>query len=278
VSLVRNSLFPYLLASTVFHLVLAFTWGNRPVRPAPMEEILVKLLPPPAAQEKPAPRAAAPAPPPQPAKQVARETPREKPTRAELPLGQHAKIDRPGAEIPPKKEKKVTPEKPVENIPEEPEFATADDGQAIASRSLPTLKELLPPIYRAYPNSRNDDSTPVRLDSRDPLQKRYLDRVKQALNIAWDDPRVAPSVRQPYGVEGRAVVEFVIRETGQIDNLRIIKSSGYAPIDQEVVRVVIAAAPHFGPIPRDVGAKSLLITLGVTFENSGWSYSLSPTR
>ena len=248
-----------------------------------MEEILVKLLPPPAAQEKPAPRvpapaprAAAPAPPPP---KQAREMPREKPTRAELPLGQQAKIDRSGAEIQSKKEKQVTAEKkPVENTPEEPEFETAENGQIIASRSLPTLKELLPPIYRPYSNSRSDDSTPVRLDSRDPVQKRYLDRVKQALNIAWDDPRIAPSVRQPYGVEGRAVVEFVIRDTGEIENLRVIKSSGYSPIDQEVIRVVIAAAPHFGPIPRDVGARSLIISLGVTFENLGRSYSLSPGR
>ncbi|HEX2385203.1 MAG TPA: hypothetical protein VHL99_01500, partial [Candidatus Binatia bacterium] len=118
-SLVRNSLFPYLLVSTIFHLVLVFTWGSRPVRPAPMEEILVKLLPPPAAQEKPAPRAAAPrgaAPTPQPAKQPAREAPREKITPAELPPGKPAKIDRSGAEAAPKKNPTVEsiPNKPVE--------------------------------------------------------------------------------------------------------------------------------------------------------------------
>jgi protein TonB len=277
---VRNTLFPFLLVSTVLHLLLMFSWYGRALRPPAIEQIPIEIFnvpekapPPPAVGKAAPPRTAAPPP-----AKAPRETPREKPTRAELPLGQRAKIDRSGSEPPAKLSKtpEKVPEKPIEKAESEQDFETAKDDLAVLRRGEPTLQELLPPGFNLYTGETRKDARPVRLDTRDPLQKRYMDKVEQALRIAWDDPRVAPSALKPYGLEGRAVVEFTIRESGVVEDVHLVKSSGFPPIDQEVIRVVIAAAPNFGPIPRAVGARSLVITLGMTFENLGRKYNFSP--
>jgi TonB family protein len=275
VSLVRNSLFPYLLVSTVFHLVLMFTWGNRPVRPAPMEEILVKLLPP-AAPEKAVPRAERSAPPPPP--KAAREPLREKPTRAELPPGQHANIDRPGAEAPPKN-KPVLEKRPLEKSPDEkpqqtPDFEASNDELAAVPRGTSALKELLPPLYREYSDDTSNDSKPVRLDSRDPRYTDYLKGVKHALDLAWSDPTVARSAVKPYGIDGKLVVRFTRSEAGELEELYISRTSGYAVLDQEALRVVAAAASHFGRVPRSFGRRPIDVTF--IYEKDNVSFSFAP--
>jgi TonB family protein len=282
VSLARNSLFPYLVVSAVFHLVLAFAWGNRPVRPPPMEEILVKLLPPPAAQERPAPRAAAPAPresapatPPQSSKQLARQTPRDRPHPAELPPGQHAKIDRPGAEMPPRSKpapSSTTETKPAAE-PAQTSVETAKNDKALLAG--PTLKDLLPPVYQPSSAEKSgDERTPIRLDSRDPRYTEYLSRVKQALQLAWSDPTVARSAIKPFGLEGKLVVQFTPDENGGVEEILLTRTSGYAFMDQEALRVIAAAAPHFGRPPRSFGKRPIDVTF--IYEKDSVSYSFVP--
>jgi periplasmic protein TonB len=274
VSVVRNSLFPYLVVSIAFHLLLVFTWGNRPMRPPPMEEILVKLLPPPA-QEKPAARAGSPAP--QSTPKAARENTRERSERAELPPGQHAKIDRPGAEATPRKpavQKKPSEKTAAEKPQPTPDFETSNDDIAMVDRSASSLKELLPPLYRDYSDTRNNDSKPVRLDSRDPRYVEYLQGVKHALDLAWSDPSVARSAVKPFGIDGKLVVRFTRSESGDLEELYITRTSGYAVLDQEALRVVAAAAPHFGHVPRTFGKRPIDVTF--IYEKDNVTYSFAP--
>jgi TonB family protein len=272
VTLVRNSLFPYLFVSVLFHLVLAFTWGNRPVRPAPMEEILVKLLPPPATQEKPGPRAAPPratAPTPPPPKQVARERPRP----AELPPGQKAKIDRSGAEAPPTKYQPTAPENKALDKPKESNLETADDGRSIFAQRSPTLEDLMPPVIQpSSPPKPRSTAEPIRLDSRDPKYSEYLKRVKQALDLAWYDPTVARSVVKPFGIDAKLVVRFLPNDKGEIEELYLLRTSGYAMLDQEAIRVISAAAPYFGRPPRD-GNRPIDVTF--VYEKNTTSYNFT---
>jgi TonB family protein len=273
VSLVRNSLFPYLLVSTIFHLVLVFTWGSRPVRPAPMEEILVKLLPPAAPQERPAPRAATPRtakPAPQPPKQLAR----DKPTPAELPPGKPAKIDRPGAEAPSTKYVQPTePENKTVDKQNESNFETSDNGRSIFAQRSPTLNDLMPPVVQpSSPPKPRSTAEAIRLDSRDPKYSEYLKRVKQALDLAWYDPTVAKSVVKPFGIDAKLVVRFLPNDKGEIEELYLLRTSGYAMLDQEAIRVISAAAPYFGRPPRD-GNRPIDVTF--VYEKNSTSYNFT---
>lgn len=231
-----------------------------------MEEILVKLLPPPA-QEKPAPRAAAPAPP-LPPKQVARETPREKTTRPERPAGKpaakstEAQVASGAGEAAPKPRyptQEATTDKAIE-APEAP-LPTGNPGvkenDTIVTAGLPTLKELLPPGFRVYPEGKEP---PTFLDDRDPRQLSYQKKIEQLLQFTLNTKPIR-------GVEGRTVVEFVINKDGKIEQLTLLKSSGYSVLDQDSLNVIKEASPAFGALPKSIGRDRILFHAGFTYVN-----------
>jgi len=171
--------------------------------------------------------------------------------------------------------KKASEEKkPAEEpMPHSDVETTTNDNTIVQSR-LPTLRELLPPVFQ--PNSENGtkDQAPIRLDSRDPRYSDYLRRVKQALNLAWYDPTVARSAVKPYGIDGKLVVRFTPGDNGDVEELYITHTSGYAVLDQEALRVVAAAAPHFGRPPRSSGKHPIDVTF--IYEKDSVSYSFAP--
>ncbi len=252
-----------------------FALHGRSLRPPVIEQIPIEILaapePPAPAVEKPAPRRS---PPPPRAKAPRGDTP----TRAELPPGQHAKIDRSGVEAPPKKIAKKEPP-PVEKNSEEeeetktPRVATADNGQAVIQQ-MPTLKDLLPPGMRMANKNGVEEQAPIRLDSRDPRYVEYLSRVRQALKLAWADPTIARSAVRSYGIDGRLIVRFTQTDTGELDELYITRTSGYAMLDQEALRVVAAAAPNFGRPPRSYGKRTFEVTF--IYEKNTISYTFTP--
>ncbi|HEY1270268.1 MAG TPA: TonB family protein [Candidatus Binatia bacterium] len=244
-----------------------------------MEQIPIEILsapePPPAAVEKPAPRRS----PPAPRAKAPRETPSdEKLARAELPPGQHAKIDRSGVETPPKKIKKSEPPPVEKNSDEEqetktPRVATADNGREVIQQ-MPTLNDLLPPGMRMANKNGVEEQAPIRLDSRDPRFTDYLRRVKHALDLAWADPTIARSAVRSYGIDGKLVVRFTQTDGGELDELYITRTSGYDMLDQEALRVVAAAAPNFGRAPRSFGKRPIDVTF--IYEKNTISFSFAP--
>ena len=98
----------------------------------------------------------------------------------------------------------------------------------MAERELPTMKELLPSATWSS-NSRN--TGPVSLNTRDPIYVSYFNKIKQSIELQWEYPEVALR----YGLQGRLALEFTIASTGQLDRLRIIRSSGSQVLDDEAL-------------------------------------------
>ncbi|HEX9445882.1 MAG TPA: TonB family protein [Candidatus Binatia bacterium] len=278
----RNSLLPFLLVSTVFHLLLVLNWYSRQLRPPLPESIPITVLSAPEPRAAPREAARPGSPPPKIARQIPRAA--STPTRAELPPGQPAKIDRSGAEQPTQN----TQQKSLENERQEPvkdqtaerpvtpDFETTKKSGATVARALPTLQDLLPPVYQATPAPEKSrvEQAPVRLDSRDPRFSAYLRRVKQALEIVWTDPSVAQSATRPYGIEAKLVVRFTPAEDGQVDEIYLTRTSGYATLDQEAIRVIVTASSRFGPPPRSFGKRPIDVTF--IYEKDSVSYSFTP--
>ncbi|WP_151669963.1 energy transducer TonB [Nitrincola schmidtii] len=64
--------------------------------------------------------------------------------------------------------------------------------------------------------------------------------------------------------EGVAEVEFTINRQGQVLSSRIVRSSGHAMLDQEVLEMLTRAAPMPG-FPSSINQNQLIITLPVSF-------------
>ncbi len=274
----RNTLFPFLLVSTVLHLLLMFSWYGRALRPPAIEQIPIEIFaapekaPPPAAQKSAPARSAPP-----PAKAPRETTRNEEGTRAKSPFGQQAKIDRPGADEArrttksPEKSPETLQKSETTRVEKTPDVETAKDSDlALLSRREPTLRELLPPGFQLYTGQANDDprsvtaadSRPVRLNTTDPKSLPYYEQMRRQIDTNWNYPLIALD----RGLQGKAVIEFTINKDGQVESVRVVRSSGSPILDQEAVRAIMAAAPY-KPIPAWMNARLLIVPVGFSYED-----------
>jgi len=152
------------------------------------------------------------------------------------------------------------PPAPREQPPEE---------TAIAERQLPTLKELLPSATWSSSSARAD--MPISLNTNDPVYVTYFTKVKQLIESQWEYPEIALR----YGLQGRLALQFMIGGNGQLEQLRLIRSSGSQVLDEEAVRAIKAAAP-FPPIPPWIKPNPLLISASMEYHDNRVNYRFSP--
>jgi protein TonB len=252
VNAVRNSLVPFIIVSSVFHLLLVVSWYARYDRRPVTRDIPIRVIPLP-----PEPRPVNP--------QLSREAPARS-------FAQLAKKSPPATQAAPEPDK--TPSKfekdRVGEQPVNPRPRRIED-EAITSRPLPTLKDLLPPVYMSSAERNQNRENPVRLDSQEPRYVPYLTTVKQAIDIVW----IYPEIAKRYGLQGKLLLEFTVAGDGQLEELRLIRSSGSSILDEEAMRAVQAAAP-FRPIPRSMGRNHLPILASFEYYGNGLKYGYTP--
>lgn len=156
------------------------------------------------------------------------------------------------------------PETPRENPPpREP----VRENTVIVERPLPKLKDLLPSMtYSLHENGRTEESS-VSLNTTDPKYVTYVRKVKQSIETEWQYPEIALR----YGLQGKLALEFTIADNGQLQGLRLIRSSGSSLLDDEALRAIKAAAP-FPPIPPWIKPNPLRISATMEYRDSRLDY------
>lgn len=147
--------------------------------------------------------------------------------------------------------------RPREPIPEE---------TVIAERPLPTMRELLPSVTYSLHDTGPEDSS-VSLNTTDPKYVTYVGKIKQSIEMEWQYPEVALR----YGLQGKLALEFIIGGNGQLQGLRLIRSSGSSLLDEEALRAIKAAAP-FPPIPPWIKPNPLRISATMEYRDSRLDY------
>jgi TonB family protein len=159
------------------------------------------------------------------------------------------------------------PSPPPQPAPAEAPREIVPEQSVIVERPLPTIKELLPPVNWS---SRSRNSGPVSLDTRDPIYVTYFTKIKQLIESQWAYPELA----QRYGLQGTLTVEFIIGPYGQLERLRLMRSSGSQLLDEEALRAIKAAAP-FPPIPSWIKPNPLAISAAMEYHDSRLDYRLA---
>lgn len=139
----------------------------------------------------------------------------------------------------------------------------------VAERPLPSLKDLLPPPTWSSSGARS--SAPVSLNTRDPVYVTYFNKIKQMIESQWEYPEMALR----YGLQGKLALEFTISGSGQLERIRLIRSSGSQLLDDEAVRAVKAAAP-FPPIPPWIKPNPLSISASMEYHDNRVNYRFGP--
>jgi protein TonB len=162
-------------------------------------------------------------------------------------------------ELPKKEERKEKPKQ------EEREKYT------IAERPLPTLKELLPPITWAPSDRIDNKEEALPLDTKEPKYISYFASIKRAIELVWEYPE--PALR--YGIQGKLILEFTILGNGHLEEMHLVRSSGFSVLDQEAIRAVKAASP-FNPIPAAIGKGRLDILASFEYHDNRLKYGFVP--
>jgi protein TonB len=213
-----------------------------------MENPAPHAKPPPAARQ-PAPRRAAKAP--------AIVAKKNSPTAA----GRHADENvKRNPESPP--HELLPPETSRENPPPREPLR---ENTVIVERPLPTLKDLLPSV--TYSAHENTEESPVSLNTTDPKYVTYVGKIKQSIETVWQYPEIALR----YGLQGKLALEFTIAGNGQLEALRLTRSSGSSLLDDEALRAIKAAAP-FPPIPPWIKPNPLRISATMEYRDSRLDY------
>lgn len=83
----------------------------------------------------------------------------------------------------------------------------------------------------------------------------YMLRLKQRIELIWQYPPEAIAA----GLQGDLLLNFTIRQDGQITEVSLIRSSGYRVLDEEAIKAVRAAAPY-APLPESWHQERITIT------------------
>ncbi len=90
--------------------------------------------------------------------------------------------------------------------------------------------------------------------------QEYLSIVKARISRAKKYPRSA----RREGIVGTSTVRFLIKLSGKVKNIKLIKSSGDERLDKEAFKMLKRASP-FPSIPSDVSKEPLDLTLPIEF-------------
>ncbi len=94
----------------------------------------------------------------------------------------------------------------------------------------------------------------VNLNTKEFKYISYFSKIKSKIELVWTYPQVSV-IR---GEQGTVHLKFTIVEDGNLEDVQLIKSSGYSALDEEAIRAVKMASPY-PPLPKNWGLKKLHI-------------------
>jgi protein TonB len=84
----------------------------------------------------------------------------------------------------------------------------------------------------------------ITLDKDDLEYTSYLHSFKRRLETIWKYPETAGRD----GIQGDVIIRFSIINSGKVEDISILKSSGYPILDDTAKQALLAASP-FNPLP-----------------------------
>lgn len=166
-------------------------------------------------------------------------------------------------------EQSVDPPQLIEQPPPEiPSPVFQFDPNEVTPLSVPTMSIPLAvlDLEHSNPSKEIQGSGPGssnQVGSSDRVSNSYMVRVTAHLNRFKKYPKTSRRAKE----EGRAEVAFTLYSEGNVDSIRLSKSSGFVELDEEALRMVRRAAPFpkFPSTLRKRGVEDLQIRSSIRF-------------
>ncbi|MHB8173352.1 MAG: energy transducer TonB [Nitrospirota bacterium] len=132
---------------------------------------------------------------------------------------------------------------------------------------LPTMKDLERYADVKKEIERTKDPNAITLDTNDFQYWSYLQGLKHRIEYIWKYPEAA----RRENIQGELQMRFTIEKSGKVTDVEILKSSGYAMLDDAAKKAVFDANP-FNPLPDSWKKNSFTITGNFVYS----LYSIKP--
>ncbi|MEK7713436.1 MAG: energy transducer TonB, partial [Deltaproteobacteria bacterium] len=152
-------------------------------------------------------------------------------------------------------------ERPAEEVPQEAKVSPVPYPIEVPKTpSYPGIKDLTPSLDRLTNIGKEEgegeevgqDEETVSLESGDEKYTSYLNGVKVKIEGVWRYPEEA----RKSALQGRGLVSFTIERDGTVSDIKLIASSGYPILDEEIKKAIKAASP-FNPMAENMRIKRL---------------------
>lgn len=90
--------------------------------------------------------------------------------------------------------------------------------------------------------------------------RKYREAIKRKI----EKEKRYPNLAEENGYEGKVDVRFKLFADGKVDEVEIIKSSGYQVLDKEAVGAVTRAAPY-PPMPKSIKREYIIVEVPIVF-------------
>lgn len=113
--------------------------------------------------------------------------------------------------------------------------------------SFPQVAQNTPDYLGARDVNKKEDT--VELSTTEYKYISYFAKLKRQIEGVWNYPQES----RYKGEQGQLFLIFTIRSNGDLENIELLSSSGYARLDNEALRAIRVAAPY-PPFPKDWGS------------------------
>lgn len=138
-------------------------------------------------------------------------------------------------------EAKVPAAPPPARYQQHPAAPSQAGSERLVRPTLEDLKRYAKLDDRDIEKSKKDEIT---LDTDDLMYTSYLQGLKSRIETIWKYPETA----RRDGVQGDLVMKFSIAKSGRVENIELVKSSGYPMLDNAAKQALHDASP-FNPLP-----------------------------
>ena len=93
----------------------------------------------------------------------------------------------------------------------------------------------------------------------------YFTKLKERIYQVWKYPNESQARRE----QGNTRIVFVLRKDGYLESVRILRSSGFDDLDEEVLRTIRVASPYY-PFPKSWEEEKLRIPATFNYKLPTW--------
>jgi TonB family protein len=91
--------------------------------------------------------------------------------------------------------------------------------------------------------------------TRDRALNNYALSTRDAIQRVWKTPL---DLSVPGALKGRIRIDYIVRRSGQLESVRLVKGSGRREMDRSLMKAIRAAQP-FPPFPKGIEAGRILV-------------------